>query len=93
MSKAAEERARHEIMGKCVALTQDKEPKPCTKWASSMIGESGYCGTHAGSILNAQIEAERVALKRLAIDRRIDDYLAWAAQHPSVWDSRKAAQR
>lgn len=93
MSKAAEERARKEAMGRCVAMTQDKEPKPCSKWASSMIGESGYCGTHAGTVLNRQIEAERAALKRLALDRRIDDYMAWAAEHASVWDSRKATQQ
>lgn len=88
-TKALCSAARREAMGKCVALTGDKEPNPCTHWATSMVGERGYCGTHAGVYLNNQIEATRAAAKRFLLDERIDTYMTWRDEHPSVWDSRR----
>jgi hypothetical protein len=90
-TKAAIEQARREELGKCVAMTQDKEPKPCTHWASSRVGELAYCGTHAGTVLNQEIEAQRAAKKRAELDQRIGDYIAWRDAHPSVWDTRETA--
>lgn len=74
-------------MGKCVALTGDKEPEPCRNWASSTIDDRGYCGQHAGSVLNKKLEAERQARRAAELNARIDWYLAQREIHPSVWDS------
>lgn len=89
-TKALCSAARREAMGKCAAMTDDKEPTPCSHWATSMVGERGYCGTHAGSILNATIERERAARKKTLLDERIDTYMTWRDEHPSVWDTRHA---
>lgn len=80
------DQAAKEAMGKCVALTGDKEPEPCRNWATSMIDDRGYCGKHAGSVLNRKLIAERASLRAADLNARIDHFIEQSALHPSVWD-------
>lgn len=89
-TKAACEQARRESFGKCVAMTEPKkknaEPGECTNWGTSYVGDRAYCGTHAGGVLNAELEAQRAAVKRAELDSRIDAYMDFRVDYPSVWD-------
>jgi len=86
-TKRACDQARRELMGRCVAMTQDKKvPTACDNWATSSVDDRNYCSVHAGKILNDQIESTRVATKRAELSARIESFLVWTSGHPSVWD-------
>lgn len=86
-TKAACEKARKEALGRCVSMTADKKtPTNCRLWATSIVDDRALCTMHAGQVLTAQIEAERKARKTAELNARIDAYLAWRAEHPSVHD-------
>jgi hypothetical protein len=87
-TKAACERARRIELGQCQETTGDREPTPCRHWAVEIIGDRRVCGQHARSVaIRVDIERRRAA-KRADLDRRLDEYVAWTAEHPSVWDQR-----
>lgn len=87
-SKAACEKARRTALGPCKALVGDKDPQPCNHLA---VDEDGYCGTHL-DVLVRKLEGtwmeRRLAEKRAELDRRITEFLAFSADHPSVWDTK-----
>lgn len=59
----------------------------CTNWATDEYDGKGYCGQHYGSRVNAGIAAEREASRQAEMQKRIEEFIAWKADHPSVWDS------
>jgi hypothetical protein len=86
-SKAACERARHEALGRCVELTQDKrQPKPCSHWAESIVDKKPVCNQHATVLLNRLLEQQRRLDRINKLNARIDAHLAWVRDHPHVWD-------
>lgn len=90
-SKAKCDKVTLEALGKCVEMTADqKTPTQCSKWARSLFDERPICDQHATGLLNRALEAHKAAEKRASLDARLDDYIAWTAAHPSVWDSRHA---
>jgi hypothetical protein len=74
-------------MGQCTEMIGDKgEPYPCKNWAIDRIEGRGYCGQHIGAVARSADERARRRERQSALDKRIDIYLAWTADHPSVWD-------
>lgn len=79
--------ARKVALGQCAEMIDDKAgPYPCTHWAVEKVAERGYCGTHIGAVVRAEDERLRAAKKRAELDGRIDAFMAWEAEHPSVHD-------
>lgn len=70
--------------GKCIAFVGDKTPEPCSRWA---FDAKGYCGQHYISMTEAARKAERIAIAQQELSYRIDAYIAYTAEHPSIWDS------
>lgn len=87
LTKKACDQARKEALGKCVAMTGDREPEPCRNWAVDRYDGRGFCGQHYASAVNRGIRAAREAAKRAELDARIDAFIAWTKDHPSVWDA------
>ena len=86
-SIAACERARHEALGRCTEMTQDrKQPTPCTHWAESRVGGRAVCNQHATVLLNRVLDEERKDARMNELNARIDAALARHAQFPHVWD-------
>jgi hypothetical protein len=89
-SLAACERARKAALGRCAEMTADKRtPKPCSHWADSIVAGRPICNQHATAVLSRELEAQRVARVRAALDDQITQHMTWIAEHPSVWDSRR----
>ena len=81
--------ARKVALGPCSEMIEAKgEPYPCAHWAVERVGERGYCGQHIASVIRAEDDRVRAAKKRAELDGRIDTYMGWRAEHPSVWDKR-----
>lgn len=72
--------------GHCKVMVGDREPSPCTRWA---FDAGGYCGQHYVSMKDTELKKAREAQRQLQLQQRIDEYIRWAASHPSVWDSRR----
>lgn len=70
--------------GQCVAVVGDREPTPCTRWA---VSEQGLCGQHYASVIERARKAEREAARMADINARVDAYIAWVKDHPSVHDN------
>ena len=71
--------------GQCKAVVGDREPVPCTRWA---VSDSGWCWQHyASETERLKREADAIAIRKSQQDR-IDAYLQWVAEHPSVHDGR-----
>ena len=87
-SKAACDRARQEAMGRCQAMTGDREPSPCDNWAIDEIDGQKVCGQHANALAQRVDRERRLRAKREDLERRIDAHLAWVREHPHVWDAR-----
>lgn len=83
-SWAACDRAQQMRYGQCKAITGDREPTPCTRWA---VSENGWCWQHHVSELERVKREERIAIRQAELDARINAYLAWTQGHPSVHDS------
>lgn len=78
------EQAQKEARGRCRAMTERETE--CTNWSVEEYEGKGYCGQHYGSIVNRGIERARAERERAALDARIDSYMEWKKDHPSVWD-------
>ena len=88
-TKKACEQARKDLMGRCVAMTQDKKvPTVCDNWATSSVDDRNYCGMHAGGVLSQKLDLARAEKALAELDTRLNEYLHWALTHPSVWDTR-----
>lgn len=87
-SKAACSLAEHEKLGRCTELTQAKEPTACGKWAGSLVMGRGVCDQHAEKLLNDARTIEKRREAQAILENRLDDYIAWTTEHPSVWDAR-----
>jgi hypothetical protein len=88
-SKAACDKAQQIALGQCRAMVDDKDPHPCSRWA---ISETGWCGQHHASEVERALQTERRTAKRVELDARISDHMAWVATHPSVWDTREISR-
>ena len=74
-------------MGQCSEMIDSKsEPYPCTNWAIDKVKGRGYCGQHIASVVRADDERRRSEKARYELDKRIDLYLAWREEHPSIHD-------
>lgn len=63
-------------------MVDDKaEPRECSNWA---VAEEGWCGQHYASKIEGERRAERIAIKRDAMNARADAYIEWTRDHPSV---------
>lgn len=78
------DRAVLEARGRCVALTEKEDE--CPNWAVAEFEERGYCGQHYASRVNAAMAATRAATRKAELDQRIEAYIAWTAEHPSILD-------
>ena len=87
-SKAACEQARRVAMGQCQEMSGSREPTPCARWATEEIDGRKVCGQHANMLVLRVDHRRREQLRLDDLNRRIDEYLAWVAEHPHVWDSR-----
>lgn len=85
-SKAACEKAIRAAFGQCSELVGDKNPRPCTRWGVDLVDGLPICGQH----ITARVTEKLVAARRIAakadVNARIERYIAWRADHPSVWD-------
>jgi hypothetical protein len=86
-TKKACDLARKVEMGQCTAMVDGRnEPHPCTHWAIEKIDERGYCGQHLNSVVLAKYESDRKTRIVTEMNDRIDAYMTWRNEHPSVWD-------
>lgn len=71
--------------GMCKSLVQKKnnDPEECSNWA---VSEAGLCGQHYASVIERELTAKRIAMAKAAIDVRIEEFMEWTRDHPSVWD-------
>jgi hypothetical protein len=83
-SKSACERARREALGPCVELTGSGES--CSHLGIERVEERSYCGQHLNSVLLEADRSRRAAQRKAELDERIDRFMAWSSNHPSVWD-------
>lgn len=74
-----------EARGRCASLTDAETP--CKNWATDDYDGLGYCGSHFASRVNAAVKAKKEAARMAEVNARIDAYMAWTKEHPSVWDS------
>jgi len=65
------------------------EPEPCSRWA---VGKEGWCWQHFVAETERVRNEAHIAIERTAINERIDAYIEWTRDHPSVWDSRRKAR-
>ena len=72
----------------CSAML-DSRPDECSKRATGEHEGRWYCGVHYASRVNAALEAKRATFRKDALDERITAFLAWTADHPSVWSPRE----
>lgn len=79
---ACDEAASHQ-WGRCKAIVGKTEPESCVRWAAS---DEGYCGQHYTARVENDKRKARELVSQLQLDERISSYLAWRAEHPSVWD-------
>lgn len=85
-TKTACDAAARSALGPCSAFVGEREPHPCGKWAVVVLGDQPLCGQHANAAALQVDQAGREARRRAVINARIDRYLAWTADHPSVHD-------
>lgn len=78
--------AQKAALGPCSAFVGEREPHPCGKWAVVVVGDQPLCGLHANAAALRLDQRGRELRRRAEINTRIDRYLAWTADHPSVWD-------
>ena len=79
--------ARRVAMGQCTEMIDSKsDPYPCTNWAVDKVAGRGYCGQHIAKIVRLENDRQRQVAAKADLERRIDLFLAWQADHPSVWD-------
>lgn len=71
-------------MGLCSAMIE--EDKPCPHWGIGRVNDRAYCGAHIRSVYLAEDRVRREIARKAEIDGRIDAYMAWTAEHPSVLD-------
>lgn len=83
-SKAACERARRAALGPCREMID--EDKSCKNLGTDEYDGKAYCGQHLNSAVLAADRVNREAKVRADRDGRADTFLAWVADHPSVWD-------
>jgi hypothetical protein len=50
-------------------------------------GEEGWCGQHVISELERERRESHIAIRQAELDRRVDRFMEWVKDHPSVWDS------
>jgi hypothetical protein len=81
---AACDRAVAARFGPCKALVGNENPHPCTRMAT---GEEGWCGQHVISELERERRESHIAIRQAELDRRVDRFMEWVKDHPSVWDS------
>lgn len=84
-SWAACDKAAKVAWGQCKAIVGEKEPEPCSRWA---VSTEGWCWQHYVSEKDRVIREDRIAIARAEQAARIDEYIAWVADHPSVHDTR-----
>ena len=82
--KACNEAKRLE-MGKCVSMTGENDQ--CDNWGIERIEDRAYCGQHVTSVYLKADRERRAAAQKERLDAKVTTYLAWRAEHPSVWDS------
>ncbi len=82
--KACEAAKRLE-MGKCVSMTG--EDTQCDNWGIERIDDKAYCGQHVTSVYLKADRERRAAVHKALLDEKVTTYLAWRAEHPSVWDT------
>jgi hypothetical protein len=71
--------------GQCRAMVADKKgPHQCSRWAG---GDEGLCGQHLVAEIEASIRSKHIAIAEAELSYRIDAYIAYTAEHPSIWDS------
>jgi len=87
-TQAACERARRVAIGQCVAMVSRKGtgPSPCVNWGVDRVNDRPYCGQHLNSILLEADRTGRLARREAKVQGRINLFLAWTAEHPSVHD-------
>lgn len=81
------DKAAEHQWGPCQAVVGKHEPEPCSRWAAD---DKGYCGQHYVAKVEGERAAERIAIAKAEMDQRIDAYIEWSKEHPSVWDSQLA---
>lgn len=75
--------------GQCKAITGDREPVPCTRWA---VADDGWCWQHYVSESERVKREARAASRQLQLDQKITAFLEWTKEHPSVWDYKVALE-
>lgn len=83
-SKAACDKARRIAIGQCASMLD--ENRECPHWGIDKVNDKPYCGQHLNSVFLAADQARRDAARKAEIDGRIDQFLLWTGEHPSVWD-------
>jgi hypothetical protein len=83
-SKAACDKAIRVAIGQCSSMIS--EEKQCPNWGVDRVEDRAYCGQHIRTVYLAADNARRDAIRRDAMNSRIDRSLAWHREHPSVWD-------
>lgn len=75
-----DEAAAHQ-WGRCIAITGDREPTPCTRWA---MDPDGYCFQHFASRMEAAKREEKAKVEAERRERAITAFLALTAACPSL---------
>lgn len=83
-SWAACDKAQQARWGQCTAVTGDREPSPCIRWA---VSEVGLCGQHYASVIERKRKVAKQAARIADMNARADAHMAWTKGHPSVWDN------
>jgi len=88
-TKAACEAERRAARVRCEGLLQEergnREPRQCVRLVDP---PERYCSQHFVAAETERRETAKETARREDLDRRIADYMAWTADHPSVWDRR-----
>lgn len=85
-SWAACDKAVQMRFGQCIAVTGDREPVPCTRWA---VAKNGWCWQHYASEAERIKREEHIAIRKTRLNAVVDEFIAWSKGHPSVWDTKK----
>lgn len=67
--------------GPCKAVVGDREPEPCSRWATD---ETGWCSQHYVALMDKERAKAREAERKLQLDAAIDTYLREQGQEPHV---------